>query len=201
MAVEFDTSKCLFDPSKFGGKKRIQDIYPETSAYEEFTGSFEDEIKIAILLSDFNSPFIKITEYKPKVTSIFDYLKLDRKDKKYEILFNHLVTFNELRIFSICALYIQIQNNDDFAYWWNLSQLFYSLMSEMGRPRDKETSVINDVNMKLKIQKQADEIKNTLRECTIDLFGSTEMKMAAARAKLNQTRTYAEMYAVENSVE
>lgn len=198
MSAKFDTSECYFDPAKFGGAKKIDSVYPETSVYPEFKKGREAEIKIAILLSDFKSPFLKIKDHKQRVESIFSFLKVKTDVVANRKMLEDVVAFKSGSIFSICAAYIEIQNNDEFAYWWNLNQLYYSLMAEMGRPREEGTSVVNDVKMKLSIQKQADEIKQTLADCATNLFGTAEMKMAVARAKLDKekTRTYAEKYAI-----
>lgn len=199
MAAEFDTSKCLFDPGKFGGGKRIQDIYPETSAYEEFNIDDQSLIKVAILLSDFNSPFHKIKDFKQLVVSVFNFLGIN--DDSHKEILESIQSIRENDVFEICSVVMQLQNNHEFAYWWNLNQMYYSLMYDMGRPRKKGEASLNDVSKKLAIQKQADQILQDLKEKEADLFGTPEMKMAIAKSKLNKIRTYAEMYAEENSVE
>lgn len=194
MSMKFDTSECYFNPSRFGGDTKIQDVYPESSAYTEFL-SPEEDIKIAILLSDFKSPFLKIKDHKQKVQMIFKFLGINTKTGRYKKVLEDIEDFRDRSIYPLCAIYIQIQNNEEFSYWWNLSQLYYELMAEMGRPREQGESLDRNVNMKLKIQKQADEIKETLSDCSVNLFGTSEMKMAVARAKLEKTRTYPEMHA------
>lgn len=199
--LEFDTSKCTYDVAKISKHQKIIEVYPELSAYDEFMAAENDnEIKIAILLSDFESPFVKIKDVKQKTIAIFKYLEIPLTGSRMNDLFEKVVNYQHERIFAICASYLQIQNNHDFTHWWNLNQLYYSLMAEMGKPRGKEEDVSRYVDRNLKIQKQSEPIKNDLLKIEAELFSDSKMKMAIARSKITQKRNYAEMYADQNSV-
>jgi len=194
--VSYDFSKCMYDISTLAPGGLLK-TYPELNAYEEFVNTTRDEeIKIAICLCDINSPFLKIKDFRQKLTAIFEYLSL--KDK---VLFEEMFTYTNETITSICSVYMQMQNNHDFTYWWNTNQLYYSLMNEMGKPRGKEEDVTRYVDRKLKIQKQAEPIKNDLLNIEANLFSDSKMKMAIAKSKLTVIRTYAEMFAESNGTE
>jgi hypothetical protein len=200
MSNKFDTSKCMFDPLKFGGSKRIEDIYPETSYYTEFTKSSEYDIKVAILICDVNSPFISIKDMRMRLIAIYDFLKMDRTSKAGAEKFKDIEAYKHTPVFEVCSLYLEMQNNHDFSAWWALSRTFYDLNRVMSTPMSNNEDVDRYVTRKLKIQKQLDEIQSALEEKEVRLFGSDKMKMASARAKMKRTRTYAEKYAMENQV-
>lgn len=201
--VEYDFSLCMYDISVKGD---LLKIYPELNAYEEFVAAHNDnEIKIALLISDEGSPFLKVKDFKQKLLSIFDLLEISLKNDKGKQLFNEILNYANERIAAMCGLFLELQNNHDFTYWWNTNQLYYSLMSEMGKPREKDKDgklepIKDYVDRKLKIQKQAEPIKSDLLNVEAELFSDSKMKASIAKAKIKKIRTYAEMFADENSV-
>lgn len=200
MKVEYDFSKCHYDISVVSSGGLLKS-YPELNAYEEFVAAHNDnEIKISICLTDENSPFLKVKEYKQKLIAIFEYFDMPLKNKKNNDLFNEILNYTNQRIFGMCGVYLQMQNNHNFTYWWNTNQLYYSLMNEMGKPMGKNEDVSKYVDRKLKIQKQAEPIKSDLQDIEADLFSDSKMKMAIAKSKLTKMRTYPEMHAEENTV-
>lgn len=197
---KFDTSKCMFDPSRFGGSVRIGDIYPETEYYNEFKNSSEHDIKLAILISDLESPFISIKDTRMRLIAIYDYLDMDRKSKKGKEKFEEIERYSYMPVFDICSVYMEMQNNHDFSAWWSLSRTFYDLNRVMGQPMSQTDDVDKYVTRKLRIQKQLDEIQEALQDKESRLFGSAKSKMAIARAKMKRERTYAEKHAMDNQV-
>lgn len=199
---QLDFSKLVYDISKIPTGESVIDFFPELGAYTEFESAKDDnEIKIAILLSDFESPFIKIKDIKQKSLAIFKYLNIELNSKVNKDLFEKVLNYQHERIFGICGSYLQIQNNHDFTHWWNLNQLYYSLMIEMGKPRETNEDVSRYVDRKLKIQKQSEPIKNDLLKVEAELFSDSKMKMAIAKSKITQIRTSAEKNAQINQVE
>ena len=198
--IEYDFSKCMYDISVAEGK--LLKVFPEFNAYEEFVAAQNDnEIKISICLSDAESPFLKIKDYRQKTVAIFDYLGIDPKEAKNKSLFDGIVSYTHQRIYAICSIYLQMQNEHDFTYWWNMNQLYYSLMNEMSKPRLKSEDINKYVSRKLAIQKQAEPIKNDLLNVESNIFSDSKMKAAIAKAKLKSVRTYAEMYSAVNKGE
>lgn len=199
--IEYDFSKCMYDISGDNGSGLLK-RFPELNAYEEFIAAHNDnEIKIAMCLTDNNSPFLKIKDYKQKVIAIFSYLEMNTKNTKTKQLFDEVMEYRHERTFAMCAIYLQMQNDHDFTYWWNMNQLYYSLMVEMGKPRGKDEDVGKFVTRKLSIQRQADPIKNDLLNVEANLFADSKMKAAIAQSKIKKLRTFPEMYADLNSVE
>lgn len=198
---DYDFSKCMYDPSNTAHGDMLS-LFPELSVYEEFQAAERDEeIKIVIMLADAESPFMKVKDTKQKVVGIFEYLELDISDERNSELFESVISYTNERIYPMCGVYLQMQNNHNFTYWWNTNQLYYALMNEMGKPRGKDEKAIDYVNRNLKIQKQAEPIKNDLLSIEATLFSDSKMKAAIAKSKLRLTRTYPEMYAEENQVE
>lgn len=197
----YDFSKCMYDIS---GPVRggLLKAFPELSAYEEISNAHDDnEIKIALLITDEGSPFLKVKDLKQKLLAIFDYLEIALNNDRSKLLFNEVLNYTNERIAAMCGLFLQMQNNHDFTYWWNTNQLYYSLMNEMGKPKGKDEDVGKYVNRKLAIQKQAEPIKNDLMNIEANIFSDSKMKAAIAKSKLRLTRSYAEMFAEDNAVD
>ena len=190
----------MFDPSRFGGSTRIEDVYPETSMYTEFTKSSEYDIKVAILISDFDSPFLSIKDTKIRLNAIYDFLGMDRKSKKGKEKFDSIENYSFMPVFDICCVYLEMQNNHDFSAWWALSRTFYDLNRVMSKPLREGENEDNYVKRKLSIQKQVNSIQEELEAREVKLFGSAKMKMAVARSKMKRMRTYPEMFAQDNNV-
>lgn len=203
--ADYDFSKCMYDITVPMPKGMVA-AYPELSSYEEITAAHNDnEIKISLMLTDAGSPFLKVKVLKEKLVAIFSYLDIPLKNAKNKLLFDSVLNYDNDRVFAMCGLFLQMQNNHEFTYWWNTNQLYYSLMTEMGKPRVKlqdgsQEEITRYVDRKLKIQKQADPIKNDLLKIEAEIFSDSKMKMAIAKSKLRLTRTYPEMHADENSV-
>lgn len=198
---KFDSSKCMFDPTKFGKGKKIQNVYPETEYFEEFTNSNHEDIQVAILLCDDESPFLGIKDSRVKLTAIYDFLKIERKTKTSKDKFDKIEQFTYGPVFDICAVYLEMQNNHDFSSWWSLNRTFYDLSKVMSKPlRDNEDEG-KYVARKLSIQKQIDQIQEAMEEKELKLFGTGKMRMAVARSQLKRMRTYAERHAMDNQVD
>ncbi len=199
--AKFDTSRCMFDPEKFGSSVKIQSVYPETEYYTEFTKNHHNDIKVAILLSDDESPFLSIKDNRMKMIAIYDYLDMDRTTKKGKEKFDQIEGFHYGPIFDICAIYIEMQNNHDFSAWWALNRTFYDLSKVMSKPLREGEDETKYVTRKLSIQKQLDQIQEAMSGKEMALFGNSKMKMAVARSKMKRMRTYAEMHAMSNTVQ
>src|SRR5690606_12242971 len=105
-----------------------------------------------------------------------------------------------VKVFEICSIYLEMQNNHDFSAWWALSRTFYDLNKVMSQSIKDNEDVDKYVSRKLRIQKQLDEIQAALEEKEVKLFGNAKLKMAVARSKMKRVVTYPEKYAMENQV-
>lgn len=197
--VSYDFSKCMYDPTTPG---ELLKVYPEFSVYEEFRAAESDnEIRIMIMITDAESPFRKVKDINQKVIGVCEFLKIDLSVEENKKLFDSIVSYTNERIFPMCGVYLQMQNNHNFTYWWNTNQLYYALMNEMGKPMSKNEKAGDYVRRNLQIQKQAEPILNDLLTIEASLFADSKMKAAIAKSKLKLTRTYAEMYSEENKTE
>lgn len=199
-----DFSNCMYDLSKVGKNERITEVFPELQNYDEIIKASDSEIRIAFALADFNSPVVRIKDITQRFKILFEYLDIDLKIVANKALFESLSEWTNVNIANVASAYLFMQNNHDFTHWWNLNQLFYSLMQEMGKPRQKIDGELEDINKYVKrqldIQKQSNPIKSELQGIEANLFSDAKMRMAVAKSKLTKIRTYSEMHAVENSV-
>lgn len=199
MQQKFDLSELQYDFTLVPPKMAIVDYFKELKVFSEFASCQDDnDIKIAILLTDKSSPFVKIKDTTQRAVAIFDFIGIIDKTK-----FNSVIDYTNKTIFLICSAYLQMQNNHLFALWWNTNQSFYMLINEMSKPllKSEAKDIPKEVAMRLNIQKQADNIRQDLLKIEAELFSDSAMKHAIALSKITKMRTYPEMYAISNQVE
>lgn len=202
MSANYDFSRCMFDFTKCPPHVKLKDFFTQLSVYEEFNTPFDREIKIAICLSDFDSPFIRITESDLKLKSIFEFLEIGLATKANQEFYETIYNFSNNRIGGMCARYIQLQNNHDYSHWWTLNQLYYDLQKEATKPKEQSETIDRYVAKKLNIQKQMASFTKELKELEAGLFNDTKLKRAIVQAELEKKiRLYPEMLAMENQVE
>lgn len=192
----YDFSECLFDLAAVPKNKTVLQHYAELETYTEIKSASDLDVRVAFALSDINSPFLKIRDAAQRIKAVMEWCGC--KDREYA---DKLLGWKHEGVGAIAATYLFMQNNHDFTLWWNMNQLFYALMNEMGKPMKKDEDVDDYVKRKLSIQKQSNGIKADLQKIESELFSDSKMKMAIVKQKLSKTRTYAEMFADDNQVE
>lgn len=200
--MNYDFSSCMYDFTKCPPNVKLRDFFPQLAVYDEFNTPFDREIKIAICLSDFDSPFIRVTEVDIKLKSIFEFLEIGLKTKANIEFYDGIYSFTNSRLGGMCARYIQLQNNHDYSHWWTLNQLYYDLQKEATKPKEASETITSYVTKKLNIQKQMGSFTKELKELEAGLFNDTKLKRSIVHAELEKKiRLYPEMMAVENQVE
>lgn len=202
MSEQIDYNNLLFDISKFGSGKSIMDAYPELFAYKEMLEVKEEEWKVAILMVDLGSPFVRIKDPKLKLESIYDALGYDKTGVTYDIFFD-AINYRSSGVIDACTFLIEYQNNHEFSAWMELNKLFYDILRLISTPLDPESeNYEKDIDTNIRRTKSLDDLQEKLRKYEANLFGSVAMKSAAAfRSKKKLTINWNEKYAVENQVE
>lgn len=202
MNSDFDLSKCLIDFSKIKPGQRMIEAFPELSAFPEFKLVQEDKwIKVAILLSDFDSPFLKIKDNELRLRAIYDYVEIGLKTQKNQEEFQEVLEYKHIIVIDCCSRYLQMQNNHDFASWWSSNLLYYELIKEKNAPKSPGDSIDVYTNRKLKIEDNLERILVRIKEKEAMLFKDSKMRMAIARSQVQKIKTYPEQMAEENTVE
>lgn len=201
MKTEFDLSKCMIDISKVKPGQKMIEAFPELSVYVEFNSVQDDNwIKLAILLADLDSPFLKIKENDLRVRAIFDFLEIGMKTPKALEYFDRVLNYKHEAVFDCCSKYLQMQDNDSFASWWSSKILYYELIKEKNKPKESGDSIDVYINRKFKIDDNLEKIAERIRVKEVLLFKDTKMRRAVANAELKKIKTYPEKFAEEDGI-
>lgn len=202
MSKIYDLSKCMINIEEVKPGQRMVEAFPILYNFPEFKRVQQDKfIKIAILISDFKSPFIRIKDPKIKVESVFDFLELGLNTKSAQKEFEDIYLFRHETVIDCCCRYIQMQNEHEFSSWWSQNLLYYELQRENSKPRGKDEDINVYTNRKIRIDESLEKIGKKLQEKESILFGDASMKKAIALSLLNKIKTYPEMLAMEDTIE
>lgn len=192
----------LFDVTKFGGKVQIQDAYPELLPYKEYHKISPEEWKIAILMVDVGSDFVKIKDPKQKMDSIFKDLSLDKNNKYLEVYYD-AINYRSGNLMDACSFLIEYQNNHEFSAWYEMNKLYYELLRSISSPLNPADDNYDKLfNIRLERQTKITNMQEQLKKYETNLFGTAAMKAAAAfRSKKKMQVNWNEKFAEENQVE
>lgn len=202
MSTKGNFENLMFDVTKFGGKVSIQDAYPELLPYKEYDKIKSAEWKVAILMVDIGSDFVRIKDPKQKLDSIFKALSYD-KTNLHSYIYYDAVQQRESNVIDACSFLIEYQNNHEFSAWYELNKLYYELLRVISSPLDdKSDSYDRDFDRKINLQVKLDKMQEDLKRYETNLFGTSAMKAAAAyRSKKKMMVNWNEKFADENQVE
>lgn len=194
----YDFEKCLIPIDQCPKGIRLADHFSELKAVPKIDEYTEDEIKISICISDFDSPFIKkISDAEMRLNAIFDFLSLDNKSD----LFTRILTWKELKITEFVSSYLQMQADQDWRRYLNLERLCSQLQDELSRPIDfYGDKVDEEVKRKLAIEKNIDDIIEKLKKYESRLFPDRVMKRAIVINEMTKIISYPERYAQDRQV-
>lgn len=197
--AEYKFNECSFDITKFGGRVKIQDAYPELLAYKEYAKVTEREWKIGILISDIGSPFIGIKDFNKKLSEIFSVLKIEIKKNKE--LFDVIINHKETPVFDIVSFILEYQNNNKFTQWFMGQEMFNRTTRMMNRAQREGEDEDSYFEFQYKQNQKLETLRKQLDPLELELFGTAAMKAAVFRSKSKLKRNYAEKYAMQNQVE
>lgn len=190
-----------FDISKFDNKVSIQEAFPELRAYTEYHHIGHREWKVAILLTDMGSPFIKIKDNNHKLDEIFRTLKIDKTKGGGKRIYEEAINYLPSNVMDACSFIIMYQNNHDFANWFEQNIIYYNLLKKLREPQkegeDEDRYFVN----KMQYSDRIDKLSERLKKLELQLFATNEMKAAAFRSQFRLRKNYAEKYAMGGQVE
>lgn len=203
--LQYDFSKCLYDIAAVPRGTALCDYYPAIKDFEEFSSPLLDrEQRIAIAISDFKSPFVRM-DHELRVQKIFEMLDIGLKALSTKTLYDEVIKFSNEQVNKCIAQYLMMQANHEFSLWFSNLLAFYQLMDEHRKPIKyvgaSETEINNAMNRKRLLSKEAATMKGNLVDQEAFLFGDTRTKQAVTSVLIKKLRTYPEMHAEENSVE
>jgi len=178
----------------------LVDQFSELGAFPEFNNAVDDnEIKIAILLGDIDSPFIRIRDRETMLRSIFEYLQIPIKTKSQIEFFNEVLHYKHIRVIGCWVRYIQILHDTDWTDWVMAQQTYNFLLFQSQIPKDKDEGDDKYLDRRLKIQANIKKIGADLKAIEAKLFPDSKAAREAGLYEMKLISTYAEKYAEENT--
>lgn len=194
--MTYDLSKLYIDFTQCPKGTKLVDYFSELSSFKEFVEASDIEIKIAILSTDIESPFIRIKERETMVRSIFNYLALDEAKNK-EMLKDIIGYKNET--FNLCWIrYIQMLHDTEFTDWL-LAKRDYDFFLQKSNEPEKETDnpekyLARRNNIRETVSALGKQVKAIEAKIFPDSKAAREANMAELKNKIG---LYAEKYGQE----
>lgn len=189
-----DVSRCYIDISKLAPGERMVEKYPELAAFNEFLECTEDQIKIAILSGDLDSPFIRIKERESMIRAIFEYLNIDVYQN--ESMFTRIVAYRHNVVIGAWLRYIQIIHETDFTDWLLAKRDYEFFISQTNEAKEAKESDLNYYKRRNEARERVRELGQEVKRLEGRLFPDSKAAREAALAESRmKIRLYAEKYA------
>lgn len=196
----FDLSPLYIDFSTLEPGEKLLDKFPELSAFPEFKNALnDDEIKIAILTADNESPFGRIKERDIMLNAVFDYLNLPRETAVQKKFFHDIFMYRHERYMDCWIRYIQIIHDTDYTNWLQMQQTYNFLLFESKKQKTEKEDEDKYLDRRLKIQRNLKQIGEDLKELEVKLYPDGKAAREAALRENIKIITIAERYAEEST--
>lgn len=190
-------SKMRYDVSKPGLLIRN---YPELEDFREFKNPLDDELlKLAVLISDENSPFVKEKDYMRIVLSACDYLKITDNDfTKKLIVGGDSGKADKVRKF--VHLLFTTENNWAYQSWYNFLYAYHESSLVIRTPLDPSESKYEErAKNKQVLLKQLPSMQRDLISYEQQIFPNSIVKQIVTQQTAKVTN-WAEKMAKEQPV-
>lgn len=190
----YDLSKLYLNFTECPEGVSLIEHFPELGAFGEFSECSDEMIKIIILLSDIDSPFVRIKEREVMLTAIFEYLKIDKRT--HLDMFDKILKYRHPKIISGWLRYLQILHETDFTDW-NLARKDYDFfILQSNEPKMDKESDLNYYKRRNEIRDRVRELGQEVRRIEAKLFPDSKAAREAALAESRmKVKLYAESYA------
>lgn len=196
----FDLSKLYINFEECPSDTKLVDFFPELSAFSEFRNAQHDnEIKIAILTGDNESPFTRIKDRETMLNSIFDYLKIPLDTTPQKQFFKEILAYRHSRIKDCWIRYIQIIHDTDFTDWLMMQETYNFLLFQSKIERKADENEDKYLDRRLKIQTNIKKIGADLKALEIKLYPDSKAAREASLSENIKISLYAEKYAESNT--
>jgi len=197
----FDFSKCLIDFTKCSKEESMLNKFPELSAFPEFKLITDDnEIKIAIAISDVESPMIKINDREAMLTSLFDFLDIPVKTPEQKDFFIEVFYYKHERVAMCKARYLQMLHNTDWTEWVTANDTFTFLTFESVKPQKEGETDDAYLKKRVKIKQDLRAVGRDLKELEAIIFPDSKSAREAALVESKRIISYPEKYSVKRQV-
>jgi len=190
-----DLSNLYINFTEADPSKKLVEQYSELSAFPEFNNAIHDnEIKIAILQGDIDSPFIRIRDRETMLKSIFEFLSIPIKTQNQTEFFNEVLYYKHTRVTGCWVRYIQILHDTDWTDWVMAQQTYNFLLFESQIPKATDESNDKYLDRRLKIQTNIKKMGAEVKAIEAKLFPDSKAAREAGLYEQKLISTYAEKY-------
>lgn len=199
---KFTFEKCFIDFTKCPKGVKLIDHFPSLSAFPEFRAVKDDnEIKIAIAISDIESPLVRINDRESMLTSLFEFLDVSIESPKGKKLFNDVFYYQHERISFCKARYLQMLHNTDWTEWVTANDTFTYLTFESVKPQKADETDEAYMKKRVKIKQDLRNTGKDLKELEAIIFPDSKSAREAALVEAKKgIVSYPEKYAVDRQV-
>ena len=190
MSSTHDFSGLYLDFHKCPKDQSLCSFFPELNAFKEFTkADSDDDIKVAILIGDPDSPFVRIKDRPTMVRAVLDHLKIPVETEEEKTYFDNIVNYRELSVAGCWIRYVQIMHNTLFTDWVMAQKTYNLVLFELNKDEGIE------LNKRLTLQKELRTLGASLREIEGLVFLDSKAAQEAALLEVTKISLYAERYA------
>lgn len=197
-----DTSKLLLDFTKCPKGTKLINFFPELTSFKEFLEQKDENIiRLAIALTDPESPWLKIKDRESMVKSVFEFLNIDTTLKSNAKFYEDVVNYHHEQVGICKARYLQIIHNVDWTEYVMTRETFDFLTMEANRPMDKDENrdkyLQRRVTLKTQIQNAGKDLKKIEAIIFPDSKAAREAALLESKGKIV---SYPEKYAQDRTV-
>lgn len=179
-------------------KMPIREKFPELNGFAEFMECTDEMIKIAILIGDIDSPFVRIKDREVMVRTVFEYLSIDVKTNKS--MFERVVAYRHPKIMGAWLRYLQILHETEFTNWQLCRKDFDFFLAQTNDIKMDKEGEISYYKRRNIAREQVRELGAEMRRIEAKLFPDSKAAREAAIIEQGmKISLWAEKYAEENT--
>lgn len=190
----YDLSRIYLRIDLLEPGENIREKFPELNSFPEFYECTDDQIKIAILLGDIDSPFVRIKERENMVKAIFEYLNIDVKTNVS--MFEKIVNYKHQIVMGAWVRYLQILHETDFTDWLLCKKDYEFFIGQTNDVKMDKESDINYYKRRNEARERVKDLGQEMRKIEAKLFPDSK---AAREAALVESRMKIRLYAEKHA--
>lgn len=194
----YNISDIYMDFSSLEPGESIKEKFPELNGFIEFSECTDDMIKIAILLGDIDSPFVRIKDRDMMVREIFSYLGIDVQTNL--AMFERIVLYRHPKVMGAWIRYLQILHETDFTDLLLARRDYEFFIGQTNEARPDKESDLTYYKKRVEVRERVRELGQEVRRIEAKIFPDSKAAREAAIIENNmKIKLYAEMYAESNT--
>ena len=194
----YDLTKMYFRLDLLEPGENIREKFPQFNTFIEFMDCTDDMLKIAALLGDVDSPFIRINEREAMLKAIFDYLNIDTKTNVS--MFEKIILYRHPLVMKAWLRYLQMLNENEFTNWVLCRRDHEFFLMQSNEPKMDKESDMNYYKRRIEIRERVRDLGMEMRRIEAKLFPDSKAAREAAIIEQGmKIQLWAERYAESNT--